>query len=115
VKKAILEAAVSPPDFHTNKGWVLVALQNAFYQLLHASSFEEGVVDTVSEGDDSDTNGAIAGALIGAVYGRESIPFQWRQMILSCRPHRVRRVIHPRLMDLWPVDLLPLSELLLLV
>ena len=28
-------------------GWILIALQNAFYQLLHAPSLEEGVVDTV--------------------------------------------------------------------
>jgi ADP-ribosylglycohydrolase/fructose-1,6-bisphosphatase/inositol monophosphatase family enzyme len=114
VKKAIQDAAVSPPDYHTNKGWVLVALQNAFFQLLHASNVEEGIVQTVNEGDDSDTNAAIAGALLGAVYGREEIPFQWRQMILSCRPHSIRRVVHPRPYDLWPLDTLTLAELLLL-
>jgi len=56
---------------------MLLALQNAFYQLLHASSLERGVVDTVRAGGDTDTNAAIAGALLGAVHGRDVIPQQW--------------------------------------
>ena len=55
-------------------GWVLVALHNAFYQLLHAPSLEEGVVDTVRRGGDADTNAAIAGALFGALLGLQAIP-----------------------------------------
>ena len=31
-------------------GWVLIALQNSFYQLLHAPNLEEGVVATVMSG-----------------------------------------------------------------
>ena len=57
-----------------NAGWVLAALQNAFWQLLNAPNFEEGVVDTIMRGGDTDTNAAICGALLGAVYGREAIP-----------------------------------------
>ncbi len=64
---------------------VLVALQNAFYQLLHADSLEEGVVDTVMAGGDTDTNACIAGALLGACHGLEAIPERWREAILACR------------------------------
>jgi len=51
-------------DFQTNQGWVLIALQNAFHQLVRAPSAEEGTIATVNAGGDTDTNGAIAGALL---------------------------------------------------
>jgi len=63
-----------PVDYCSQNGLVLIGLQNAFYQLLHAPSFEDGVVDTVMRGGDTDTNGAIAGALLGAVHGRAKVP-----------------------------------------
>jgi ADP-ribosylglycohydrolase len=96
-----------------HQGFVLVTLGNAFYELVHARSFEEGVVATVRRGGDSDTNAAVAGALLGAVHGREAVPPQWRKAVLSCRPHpRVAR--KPRPMEYWPVDAYELAECLLL-
>lgn len=85
-----LEAAetAAPADFVTNMGWVKIALQNAFYRLLHASSLEEGLVDTVMQGGDTDTNACIAGALLGAVHGERAIPPQWREAVLSCHTSR---------------------------
>jgi ADP-ribosyl-[dinitrogen reductase] hydrolase len=110
-----LEAARREPPVcdDGNQGWVRVALQNAFFELLHASSLEEGVVATVRRGGDSDTNAAIAGALLGAVHGRHAVPAQWRSMVLSCRsvPPRSRR---PRPRTYWPVDLMEIAERLLL-
>ena len=47
---------------------------------------EEGVILTVLGGGDTDTNAAIAGALLGAVYGREQVPAQWQQVLRDCRP-----------------------------
>ena len=67
---------------------MLIALQNAFFQLLHSQPVADGVVATVRAGGDTDTNAAICGALLGAVHGREAIPEQWRRMVLSCRPLR---------------------------
>jgi ADP-ribosyl-[dinitrogen reductase] hydrolase len=96
-----------------NQGWALVALQAAFFALLHAEGPEEGVVATVRRGGDTDTNGAIAGALLGAVHGRGAIPARWRSMILSCRPHALCAP-RPRPMSCWPADVLELAELLLL-
>jgi len=92
---------------------VLIALQNAFYELLHAPSLEEGVVATVRRGGDTDTNAAIAGALLGAVHGRDAVPSQWRQMVLSCRPV-ASRAARPRPMPYWPADVYELAERLLL-
>lgn len=106
--------AEPPADVLHQQGWVRHAFHNAFYQLLHAPSFEVGVVDTVRRGGDTDTNGAIAGALLGAVYGRSHIPVQWRQMVRSCRPSPDYALAQqPRAALYWPVDVEQLAERLL--
>jgi len=112
----VLEAATNsrPEDYTRNMGWVLIALQNAFWQLLHTSSLEEGIAGTVELGGDTDTNGAIAGALLGAVHGRAAVPQQWMSRILSCRPLAgIPGVARPRPVAFWPVDALWLAERLL--
>lgn len=107
------DAATTRPDCFS--GWVRNAFQNAFWQLLHAPNLEEGVVGTVREGGDTDTNAAIAGALLGAVHGREAVPVQWRTAVLSCRPHpEFRAAHHPRPRVFWPTDLLEIAERLAL-
>lgn len=102
-----------PEDYLTHQGWVLIALQNAFWQLLHAPGLEEAVVDTLHRGGDTDTNAAICGALLGAVYGEEAVPDQWKQAILNCRPVAGDpRVRHPRPRPFWPIDLPELAAAL---
>jgi ADP-ribosylglycohydrolase len=105
-------AADEPPtDYVHQQGWVLITFQNALYQLLYAPSLEEGVVDTIMRGGDTDTNAAICGALLGAVYGREEIPAQWLDSLQNCRPEAGHpRVRHPRPECFWPVDVLELAE-----
>lgn len=109
VTRALREARDALPVFDEHsRGWVLVALQNAFYQALHAQTFEDGVVETVMGGGDTDTNGAIAGALLGAIHGVEAIPAQWREAVLSCRPDA--RTRQPRPEVFWPVDAPELAD-----
>jgi len=107
----------APPEFEGSKmGWVLVAFQNAFYHLLHSASPEQAIIETVRSGGDTDTNAAITGALLGAVYGRDCIPQQWRRQIESCRPiSGLPGVKRPRPALYWPVDVLNLAENLLVV
>jgi ADP-ribosylglycohydrolase/fructose-1,6-bisphosphatase/inositol monophosphatase family enzyme len=113
VTEALVRAAAEPPRCDEGHiGWVLVTLQNAFHELLHAPSVEAGVVATVRRGGDTDTNAAVAGALLGAVHGRDAVPAQWRSMVLSCRPHPLR-ARRPRPLSCWPVDALELAEGLL--
>lgn len=104
-------ATESPPaDYVSQAGWVLIAFRNALWQLLHADSVEKAVVDTVMRGGDTDTNAAIAGALLGAVYGRSAIPNQWAESVLNCRPDGNRPdVFRPRPEPFWPVDALELA------
>lgn len=112
VMDAIAGAEITPPtDYIYQQGWVLIAFRNALWQLLHAPNLEEGVVDTVMRGGDTDTNAAIVGALLGAVYGRNAIPNQWLQHLLNCRPLLGQpHVLRPRPECFWPVDALQLAE-----
>ena len=97
-----------PPEYYHQMGWVLTAFQNAIYELLHAPSLKEGVITTVQCGGDTDTNGAICGALLGAVYGCEAVPKQWAERILECRP--TPETTQPRPKEYWPDDVLRLAE-----
>ena len=100
-----------PPEYYHQMGWVLTAFQNALYELLHAPTLEEGVISTVQCGGDIDTNGAICGALLGAVYGPDAVPGEWVDCILQCRP--TTETTQPRPREYWSDDALELAEQLL--
>jgi ADP-ribosylglycohydrolase len=68
---------------HRHAGFVRVAFRLAFWHLLHTPSFEDALVDVVNRGGDADTNGAIAGGLLGAAHGESAIPVQWRERVLA--------------------------------
>ena len=46
--------------------------------LRHPTDFRTGVLEAVNAGGDTDTNGAMVGAMIGANVGLEGIPEEWR-------------------------------------
>lgn len=87
-----------------HQGWVLYALQIAVHQLFYARSFEEGLVSTVALGGDADTNGAIAGAALGALFGAAAIPERWKTVLLNCKTTRPKYY--------WCDDLLELADVL---
>ena len=106
-----LDAGISNTSLRV---WVLIALHNAFWQLLNADTLESGIVDTVMLGGDTDTTAAICGALMGAVHGREAIPQQWTDAVLNCRPQAGQpNVFKPRPEIFWPIDTLDLAQKLL--
>jgi ADP-ribosyl-[dinitrogen reductase] hydrolase len=47
------------------------------YTLLTAPDYERGVLWAISLGGDTDTNAAVAGALLGCRHGPDSIPARW--------------------------------------
>lgn len=81
------------------QGYLGVALQSAFYELLHARSFSEAVVHAIERGGDTDTNGSVVGAMLGicsfrylidlfvffsgARFGIENIPSEWLYAVQS--------------------------------
>jgi ADP-ribosylglycohydrolase len=105
---------VAPADYFTHPGWVLLALHNAFWCLQHLE-FEEALVQTVGRGGDTDTNAAIAGALLGALHGRDAVPPRWILALLACRPLAEAGALRPRPIEYWPDDILDVAEALLLV
>ena len=94
-------------------GSVLIALQNAFCRLRRGEKVEAALVATVGKGGDTDTNGAIVGALLGAADGLCTIPRRWTMPVQACRPHRALGAGRPRPMRYWPDDLAALAEALL--
>ena len=58
-------------------GFVLLTVELAFAALASAKSLEEGLVAVVSRGGDTDTNGTVAGALLGAKFGKSQVPDRW--------------------------------------
>ena len=87
---------------HTSQGFVRVAFRAAFWELEHAPGFAAGLVDVVNRGGDADTNGAIAGALLGARHGEAAIPEEWRRQVLGALQDRpagaLRDAYHPKVL-----------------
>lgn len=77
VVAAIREAAGLPYEEVRSGGFVLETLGAAFWALAHTDSAEEAIVTAVSMGDDTDTTGAVTGALAGAHYGVGALPERW--------------------------------------
>lgn len=55
-------------------GYTILTTKAAFAALMQFKDFEEGLVTVVSKGGDADTNGAVAGALLGARCGSNVLP-----------------------------------------
>jgi len=68
---------------HRTAGFVRVAFRLAFWHAVHTRSWRDALVDVASRGGDSDTNAAIAGALLGARDGASTIPAAWIERVLA--------------------------------
>jgi ADP-ribosyl-[dinitrogen reductase] hydrolase len=60
-----------------DRGFVLQTVELAFSALAAAADFEDGMVAVLSRGGDTDTNACVAGALLGAKFGKSRIPDRW--------------------------------------
>jgi ADP-ribosyl-[dinitrogen reductase] hydrolase len=77
VRAAVLAAStLAPVDIRAN-GFVIGTLRGAFWALLAHDDAESAIVAAVGLGDDTDTTGAVAGALAGARYGKSGLPIRW--------------------------------------
>jgi ADP-ribosyl-[dinitrogen reductase] hydrolase len=77
VVSTIRDAAGREYDTVRSGGFVLDTLGAAFWAIAHRDTAEESIVTAVGMGDDTDTTGAVTGALVGARYGVEAIPERW--------------------------------------
>ena len=83
------EAVKNKPDTFNPNGWVVTAFQAALSVIVNtevsatapSSHFRETLINAVRIGDDTDTVASIAGAYLGARWGKSAIPKEWLQKI----------------------------------
>ncbi|WP_026605704.1 ADP-ribosyl-[dinitrogen reductase] hydrolase [Methylocapsa acidiphila] len=57
--------------------YVVDTIQTVLHFYFATASFSECLIETVNQGGDADTTGALVGMLAGATYGRDAIPQDW--------------------------------------
>ena len=98
IPAAILDAIAAGDNIPANADWLrqdqrlightLLCLQAGLWAAATPLNLEDALIAIVSGGGDTDTNGALAGAVLGARYGATAIPQRW----LECIPERGRIV-----------------------
>ena len=69
-------------DDEKSMGYTLRTLGAALWAYWHATSYKEGILKIVLSGGDADTNAAVAGAILGAKFGIDQIPEEWKSGLL---------------------------------
>lgn len=96
-----------PSAFSPNNGWAVAALQGAWSAIagtavpdedpgagvFRADHLRLALEAAVRGGGDTDTVAAIAGGLLGAVYGASAVPSQWRLLLGGWPGLRARGLI----------------------
>jgi ADP-ribosyl-[dinitrogen reductase] hydrolase len=80
------EAERAEPACFSKNGWVVQALQGAWSAISHAPATDAGQLRLALEaavhgGRDTDTVAAIAGGLVGALWGASAVPGEWRRIV----------------------------------
>ncbi len=60
-----------------SSGYIIDTLQTVLHFYFGTDSFADCVIQTVNQGGDADTTGALAATLAGATYGMAAIPASW--------------------------------------
>lgn len=64
-----------------SSGYVVDTLEAALWCAAKAASYREGVLRAVNLGKDTDTVGAVTGAILGLAYGKEDVPETWAKTL----------------------------------
>jgi ADP-ribosyl-[dinitrogen reductase] hydrolase len=84
-------------------GYIVDTVQTVLHYFFITDNFEDCVVDTVNQGEDADTTGALAGMLAGALYGVEAIPPRWLKNLDPAISRRIRDQVNS-LLEIAPGD-----------
>ena len=68
-------------------------MQTALHGFFETTSFSDCLVETVNQGGDADTTGALAGMLAGAAYGLTAIPQEWLARLDKAVVAEIRRQV----------------------
>ncbi len=66
-------------------GYVVHCVEIAFWFVLHDRTLEDALVYLAQAGGDTDTNAAVAGALLGARYGESALPPRWMDQLVGAQ------------------------------
>jgi len=64
-----------------SSAYVVHTLEASLWCLCTTKSYEEAVLKAVNLGHDTDTTGAVTGGLAGVLYGKDSIPDAWLEVL----------------------------------
>ncbi|MBS1537345.1 MAG: ADP-ribosylglycohydrolase family protein [Bacteroidetes bacterium] len=70
-----------PEESIVSGGYVVHSLESSIWCLLTTGSYSDAVLKAVNLGDDTDTTAAITGGLAGLLYGFETIPTNWIEIL----------------------------------
>ncbi|MDA8232641.1 MAG: ADP-ribosyl-[dinitrogen reductase] hydrolase [Magnetospirillum sp.] len=87
------------PYRNQSSAYVVDTVQTVLHFYFLTDSFRSCVVETVNQGGDADTTGALAGMLAGATYGASSIPAPWLKKLDRSVAEEIRRQV-PELLAL---------------
>ncbi len=82
----ILSLPISEPadnDIWPNSGGAAISFRAALWATLTATDFRDGLTKVIGLGGDTDTYGAIAGGILGARFGVDGIPQEWRDALIG--------------------------------
>jgi ADP-ribosylglycohydrolase len=79
----VFESDISkmPENVISGSGYVLHTLEASLWCLLTTNSYKDAVLKAVNLGEDTNTTGAVTGALAGLYYGAETIPAEWLEVL----------------------------------
>ena len=66
-------------------GYVVHCVEIAFWFVTHDRTLEEALIALAQAGGDTDTNAAVAGALLGARYGEVALPPRWIDQLVGAQ------------------------------
>lgn len=79
-----------------SSGFVIDTLEAAFWSFLSTDTYRDAVLKAVNLGEDTDTTGAVTGAMAGLAYGLDAIPKKWFEQLAAREEIRRIAVKMPR-------------------
>jgi ADP-ribosyl-[dinitrogen reductase] hydrolase len=80
---AMSELGALELDEPESMGYTVRTMTAGLWAFINASSFETTLLDVINAGGDTDTNGAVAGAVLGSLYGATAIPHRWTERLAN--------------------------------
>ena len=72
--------AIELKDIHSTE-YVIDTLEASLWCIFNTTSYKDAVLKAVNLGDDANTVGAITGGLAGIIYGYDTIPSEWLEVL----------------------------------